>query len=284
LLVLFRSLRKNRRLLKDLIQRDLRARYVGSAMGFFWSIVFPLMNLVVYMFVFSFVIDSRWDPGQSKQEVALVMLAGIVVWHSFAESVSRMTNTLVENANLIQKVVFPSEVLPIYLTVSALINMLIGVAITLLAVAYFAWIAPPAAAAGVEATGPVRHLGFGLSLVCLPVLMGLQAVFTLGYGYLLSALNLFLRDVYHLIGVGLTVWMFMTPIFYPARLVQKAGMDWALQINPMYWLIDSYRRVILYGLWPQPRVVVIFALVALLVFGLGTWFFMKHKPRFPDLL
>lgn len=279
---LLRSLRKNRRLLQDLVRRDLRARYVASSMGFFWSVIFPLLNLVIYMFVFTIVMKTRWDPGQSKQEVALLMLAGILVWQAFAETVSRSTNTLVENQNLIQKVVFPSEVLPVYLAISALVNMLIGIVIALVGVAFYAWISPIAPEAGLPP--PMRELGFSYTLIALPLLFGIQLVFTTGLGFLFSALNLFVRDVYHVMGVALSVGMFMTPLFYPARMVQEANLGWVLQINPMYWLIDSYRRVLIYGLWPQPPVVAAFAGVALLFFFLGATFFLRQKPRFPDLL
>ena len=281
MLALIASLRKNRRLLSDLVGRDLRARYVGSSMGFFWSVIFPLVNLVVYMFVFSFVLEARWDEHQPKEVTALLMLAGIVVWQAFAESISRSTNTLVENQNLIQKVVFPSEILPPYLVISALVNMLIGIGITLLGVAFYAYIQPVSYAEGTPAN---RILGLGPSLLALPVLMGLQALFTLGIGYFLATLNLFLRDVYHVIGVALTVFMFMTPIFYPAEKVLDAGMTWVLQINPMYWLIDSYRKVLLWGDWPSPPIVGLFALVALAVFAGGASFFHSQKSRFPDLL
>jgi len=281
-LTLARSLRKNRRLLQDMVRRDLRARYVGSSMGFFWSVIFPLLNLVIYMFVFSFVMKTRWDPGQSEQETALLMLAGILVWQAFAETLSRSTNTLVENQNLIQKVVFPSEILPVYLAISALVNMLIGVAIALIGVAFYAWIKPIVPAAGSPL--PLRELGFSFTLVALPLLLAVQLVFTAGLSFFFSALNLFLRDVYHVMGVALTVGMFMTPIFYPASLVQEAGLGWALKINPMYWLIDSYRRVLIYGLWPHPPVLAAFAGVAILLLLLGTTFFLRQKPRFPDLL
>lgn len=282
MLTLVRSLRKNRRLLQDMVRRDLRARYVGSSMGFFWSVIFPLLNLVIYMFVFSFVMKTRWDPGQSEQETALLMLAGILVWQAFAETLSRSTNTLVENQNLIQKVVFPSEILPVYLAISALVNMLIGVAIALIGVAFYAWIKPIVPAAGSPL--PLRELGFSFTLVALPLLLAVQLVFTAGLSFFFSALNLFLRDVYHVMGVALTVGMFMTPIFYPASLVQEAGLGWALKINPMYWLIDSYRRVLIYGLWPHPPVLAAFAGVAILLLLLGTTFFLRQKPRFPDLL
>jgi len=239
------------------------------------------------MFVFGFVMRSRWRPDQPYEETALLMLAGIVVWQAFAETISRSTNTLVENQNLIQKVVFPSEVLPTYLVTSSLINMLIGLGITLIAVAWFAWVAPPSPIAVAEnVVTTVRHksLGFSYTLLAIPVLVVLQAVFTLGYGYLLAALNLFVRDVYHLIGVGITVWMFMTPIFYPPEMVVEAGFGWVLIVNPMYWLIDSYRDVLVYGLWPKPEVLAYFGAVSLVLFFLGSLFFMRQKPRFPDLL
>jgi ABC-type polysaccharide/polyol phosphate export permease len=280
-LELLRSLRKNRRLLTDLVGRDLRARYVGSSMGFFWSVIFPIVNLVVYMFVFSVVLDARWDANQPKEVTALLMLSGIVVWQAFAESVSRMTNTLVENQNLIQKVVFPSEVLPPYLVISSLINMLIGTAITLLGVAWFTYVRPIEYASGAS---PAKILGLSWSLGALPLLMLLQAVFTLGLGYFFAALNLFLRDIDHVMGVALQVWMFMTPIFYPASKVKEANMEWVLQFNPMYWLIDTYRNAMLYGQWPRAPVVALFGAVALLVFLAGSAFFMRQKPRFPDLL
>ena len=281
MLVLLRSLQRNRRLLTDLVSRDLRGRYVGSSMGFFWSVIFPVVNLVVYMFVFSVVLNARWDANQPKEVTALLMLSGIVVWQAFAESVSRMTNTLVENQNLIQKVVFPSEVLPPYLVLSSLINMLIGIVITLLGVVWFAYVHPVVYEAGAP---PLRILGLSWSLCSLPVLMLLQALFTLGLGYFFAALNLFLRDIYHVMGVALQVWMFLTPIFYPPAKVVEAHMEWVLKINPMYWLVDSYRNALLWGQWPKIPVLLQFGAVALLVFLLGSTFFLRQKPRFPDLL
>jgi lipopolysaccharide transport system permease protein len=225
------------------------------------------------------VLKAKWDPGQPAYVTALLMLAGIVVWHSFAESLSRATNTLVENSNLIQKVVFPSEVLPAYLTISSLINMGIGLAVVVLGVAWFAYTGE-----GATAVDPRFAIGLGRGLLFLPILIAVQAVFMLGMGYVFATLNMFARDTFHLIGVLLTVWMFMTPIFYPARLVGDAGLGWVLRINPMYWLIDTYRRVIVYGWFPGWSRVVAFALVALLVLYLGSTFFLAQKRRFPDLV
>lgn len=411
---LLSSLSRNRRLLKDFVARDLKARYVGSSMGFFWSVVFPIINLFVYMFVFRLVLKARWSDQQGATEVALVMLGGIVVWAAFAETISRATNSLVENSNLIQKVVFPSELLPAYLTISSLINMCIGLPVVLLSVLWFAYLSPPdvhffdhrgegphegvlehqtgelggatlvrvaltrgdredvtvpftiggTATLGEDYTidasplaipsgqilsmikikpiaddiaegresvvltlgepsnanlgvgvGPLSHtiwiadgidvgalpppappkaneplyqpLSLGIQIAFLPVLFLLQIVFTVGLAYFLATLNLFLRDTFHLVGVFTTVWMFGTPIFYPAHLVASArngAFAWMLEINPMYWLIDSYRAVMLFGAWPDWMQILKLAVVAVVMLAAGSSFFMAQKHKFPDLL
>ncbi len=291
---LIASLSAHRRLLKDFVARDLKARYVGSAMGFFWSVVFPILNLCVYMFVFRMVLNQRFEDGASDANMAIWMLAGITVWGAFAESVSRTTNCLVENANLIQKVVFPSELLPVYLTASSLINMCIGLPIVILGVVYFTYINPddPVEVAAlilqdVHIKAPHRTMGLGPSFVMLPVLMALQAVFTVGLGFFLATLNVFMRDTFHVMGVLITVWMFSTPIFYPAVLVEQ-GRDgafaWILDVNPMHWLIDSYRDVLIFGDWPAAAVLARFGLAAVLILFAGSTFFMRQKRQFPDLL
>lgn len=289
---LFVALAGNRRLLKDFIVRDLKARYVGSAMGFFWSVAFPIINLFVYMFVFRYIMNARFGDDMRDTNVAIWMLAGITVWSAFAETLSRSTNCLVENSNLIQKTVFPSELLPIYLTISSMINMCIGLVIVMIGVVWFILAGPPEVEVAsllqsVPAEGAISQHSIGLSLVCVPLLFLLQGLFTTGLGYLLSALNLFLRDIFHLIGVATTVWMFTTPIFYPASMVEE-GADgkfaWILDVNPMHWLIESYRAVLLFGQWPDWGLLGGFAVVAVLIFLFGGKFFMAQKHNFPDLL
>ena len=290
MLATLKSLTAQKRLLKELIVRDLKARYVGSSMGFFWSVVFPILNLFVYMFVFKLILNMRWSDFSSNGEVPLIMLVGILIWVAFSETVSRTTNSLVENANLIQKVVFPSEVLPVYLTASSLVNMTLGVIVAMLGIAWFAYVDPTTfdwdeVRRNLEPGEPMpRVMGMGWSLIALPLLFAMQGVFTIGLGYFLATLNLLLRDTYHLVGVFLTVWMFGTPIFYPAALVEKAGYGWLLSLNPMYWLIDSYRDVLIYGDWPRPEFLIPFSVVAVLTFGIGAAFFRSQKDRFPDLL
>lgn len=286
MLQLLRSLSKNRRLIQDFVARDLRARYVGSSMGFFWSVLFPIINLFVYMFVFRVVLNTRWSDHQGATTVALIMLAGIVVWSAFAEAMSRTTNCLVENSNLIQKVVFPSEVLPVYIVASSLLNMLIAMPVVLAAVAYHIWIDPetdPAQLGRMLAAGD-PGLRLGVTLVALPLLVILQGLFTAGLGMFFATLNLFWRDTYHLMGVATTVWMFATPIFYPAHMVEREGFGWVLDLNPMHWLIACYRAIIINNTWPDPALLARFALATVVTLVAGTTFFFRQKRRFPDLL
>ncbi len=259
--------------------RDLKARYVGSTMGFFWSVVFPIINLFVFMFVFRFLLKARWDDAMGPKETGLIMLAGILVWASFAETLSRGTNCLVENSNLIQKVVFPSEILPVQLAISSIVNMLIGMPIVVIGT----WI--------------VMGNPFGWQMLALPLIIALQIVFTLGLGYFLATLNVLWRDTFHLVGVFTTVWMFATPIFYPASLIENFtiakgdtkeegywAFGWMLDVNPMHWVIDSWRRVLLYGEWPEALALGRLAVVGVILFAIGATFFMRQKRTFPDLL
>lgn len=151
------SLSQSRALLRDFVSRDLRARYVGSTMGFFWSVIFPLINLFVFLFVFRIILGTRWGDEQGAIEVSLVMLAGIMVWTGFAEAISRSTGAVVANANLVQKVVFPSAVLPTYITVSAFVNMSLGLPIVIGTVLWFGHLSSPKA--GLEVSAGIAQNG-----------------------------------------------------------------------------------------------------------------------------
>lgn len=281
LIQLLRSLAKNRTLLRSFVARDLKARYVGSSLGFFWSVVYPIMNLAVYMVVFQIILKASW-PLKSSQEVVLHMLVAIVAWSAVAEAISRSTNVLVENQNLIEKVVFPSEILPAYITISAMINMIIALPIVLAALAWAMFLPSADAIALAEQTGQAG-VRIGLNLAWLPVLIVLQALFTVGIGYFLATFNLFWRDTFHVIGVALTVWMFITPIFYAPTMMVDAGYGWLLTINPMHWLMDMYRNVLVRDVPPDPVYLVAFAIAGVVTLSVGATFFRSQRARFPDL-
>jgi lipopolysaccharide transport system permease protein len=286
---LIQSLRRHAPLVRNFVDKDLRGRYVGSTVGFFWSLVNPLLSLATYTFVFSFVLESRWSSQQPVAQVVLMMYLGIVTWGCHAEILSRCTGTLVENGNLIKKVVFPSEVLPSYIAVSALFNMLIGLVFVLLGVLVFGYVSPladPTPAGWTPAPGeqPFQPLRLGASVLCLPVLMARHLGFSVGLGFLLSTLNLIVRDVGHFASAFLTIWMFGTPIFYPEAMVRERGFGWVVDANPMAWVVDSYRSVLLFGAWPESLALAKLALVAVVALWAGTRFFFKNQHRFADFL
>ena len=282
---LLRNVAAHRRLLGNFVVRDLKARYVGSSLGFFWSIVYPMINLAVYLFVFQIVLKTTWGADQSPQEVVLLMLVGIVAWSAFAETISRSSSILVDHGNLISKLSFPSEILPAYVMISALINMLIALPVVLVALLYakFNPSTDPSVLAAMEASGN-RGVELGFALVWIPVLLVLQGLFTAGVGYFLSTFNLFWRDTVHVIGVVVMVWMFITPIFYPAEAVVRKNYGWMLTWNPMHWLLDMYRGVLVKNVHPDPVQLVKFAGASLAALLLGSAFFGAQKDRFADLL
>lgn len=303
---LARSLRDRRRLVFDFVSRDLRSRYAGSSLGFFWSVIQPLANLAVYMFVFMVVLKARWADSMPEAEVSLMMLTGFMAWSTHAETLSRSTTCVQDNSNLIQKVVFPAEVLPTYLSLSAMVSLLVGLPIIFAGMLLYSKVLPnymDAREAGIAKAieraiergvdpaslefGP--ELAVGLPLLLVPLLIVLQWLFSTGVAYLMATLQVLLRDLQHLVPLLLTVWMFSTPIFYPATLLTDKTIGpisarLVLEFNPMYWLIDSYQRVMLYGLWPQWDLLLRFAAVALVVFTLGSRFLMREKRGFPDQL
>jgi len=266
LIALARTAVRHRGLIATFVKRDLKGRYAGSALGTVWTVAQPLMLLAVYTFVFSQVLRIDFTPKGSAPVPpywnALFLFAGMVPWLAFSETLGRSTAVILENGNLIKKVAFPSEVLPFYLVLYGLVNMLVGIVILVVGAA---WLGIPP----------------GASLFWLPLLLVLQGLFTLGLGYLLSALNVFVRDTMQVIGLLLTIWMLLTPIFYPIWAVPP-GFAPVLQWNPMLHLIAAYRAVFVEGRAPSPDGLVIMGGVALGTLFLGYVCFVRSKHRFAD--
>ena len=254
----------HRALISNFVKRDLLARYKGSAMGLFWSVVHPLVMLVLYTLVFSVILRVQVGPAEGTRIFALYLFCGMLPWNAFQEGVSRSTGVILEHANLIKRTVFPSEILPTYVVLSSLINELIGLAILLGAVLFTA------------------H-SLSLPLLLLPVLLLFQAAFTLGLAWIVAAINVFLRDVGQLLGMVLTLWLFLTPIFYPPSLIPNS-LKWILLVNPMVWVVESYRSVILRGVFPSPAPLAALALCSSFAFVVGYQLFRRMQGAFADVV
>ncbi len=251
-------------LVRAFVIKDIRARYVGSLMGFFWTVIHPLIELVVYTLVFTVILKVKFEDHYSTWTNALFLFCGMVPWFTLSETLSRCTNAIRENSHLLKKVRFPPSVLCTYVLLSEKFNQ--SIRFVLLAVA-------------------ALLLTHGLSwhaLLVIPV-MFLGGLFALGLGLFLATAQVFFKDTQHLLSPILMIWLFITPIFYPARYFPEQAAP-LLVLNPLSHLVGIHRELILNQRMPHPGSLVIFGTCALLVFVLGALTFQRHARRFPDLV
>jgi ABC-type polysaccharide/polyol phosphate export permease len=253
-----------RSLIRSFVVRDLKARYIGSFMGLFWSVIHPIVLLVSYTFVFHYIFGQKPKPETGTDSFALFLFCSILPWLFFQDTLQRSSTILIDNANLVTKTLFPSEILPLAVALAGLVNHLIGFAI--LMVIIFCTI------------GKVS-----LFILLVPVYFLLLMLFTLGISWFVSSLNVFVRDISQVLSVILTFWFWFTPIFYsidrfPQRLL------FLVQLNPMAHVVVGYRDCLLRRQMPDMRILAIFATVSLVIFMAGGFFFRKTKREFVDVL
>jgi ABC-type polysaccharide/polyol phosphate export permease len=253
-----------RHLLRDLLERELQLRYVGSVGGFLWALAQPLLLLVVYTFVFSVVLKVRFGAEGSVTSFAFYLYCGMLPWHAVAGGMARSTSSLIQNRNLIRTARFPAKVLPTTVVLSELVSQAIGSVFLLLAL--FLFQRPPV-----------------WTLALVPLLVLLQLVFTLGICFVLSTVQVFFRDTAQLVQVGLPLWMFLTPIFYPESRVPERFRP-LMDLNPMSHLVRMYRSAILEGQLPAGRELVLFAGFAAAAFLVGYVLFTRNHWKFADLV
>ena len=255
-----------RDLIRQLTRREVVSRYRGSFVGLGWSFIQPLIMLAIYTFVFSVIFKARWGgiPDESRSAFALALFIGLITFSVFSEVANSAPALMLENVNYVKKVVFPLEILPLIRLLSSLVNALFSLAVLL---------------AGIFAVHHFIHWTiFFLPLVWLPVLM-----FSLGCGYFLASLGVFIRDIGASIGIFTTMIFFLSPIFYPVSAVPER-FRFICRINPIAIFVEDARRVVLWGLmpdWPWFLAGLVFSLL-ILIFGF-IWF-MKSKKAFADVI
>ena len=260
----FRALVRHRQAIEIFVGRDIRGRYINSVLGLWWAVIQPMALLLLYTFVFSIVMKTTLSEGGSSGEFALYLFCGLLPWLAFADAVTRSASVIVEQTPLIKKVVFPSEILPVHVVLSALVVESVGLAVLLGGITL--WGRPP-----------------GWALLALPLVVVLQFLFTTGVAWLLATITVFVRDVRQAIGLGLTLWMFLTPIVYRASIVPER-YQWVLAVNPMSYVVEAYRGALLDDRLPAPEPLAVFAAIAFGAFVFGYWAFSRSKRAFADLL
>lgn len=259
-----RSVYQNSYMIRSMVVRDIRARYIGSFLGFFWTIIHPLTQIMIYYFIFSVILKVRLGPEYGGTNFAIWLIAGMLPWLFFAEIVTRSPEAVLDHTSIITKTVFPSELLPLIHFISAIINHLIGMAIFL---------------------GILLVFGYGISLKVLLVFpfMLTIGIFAIGISWTLSALNVFLRDIGQIVGVIVNIWFFMTPIIYPLNTIPK-NLQKLYGLNPMLHLIEAYRLALLGKANLTFGSLFYIVIPVFISFIFGGLIFKKLKPAFADVL
>jgi lipopolysaccharide transport system permease protein len=251
-------------LIRPLARRMLLSRYRGSALGVVWAALTPLVLIAVFTFLFAGVFNARFTPAGSPWEYALYLFCGLLPWTAFAESVQQSAGVVVSHANLVKRVVFPLEVLPVAQALAALAGQAFGTVALL--------------AAALALRGELHA-----SLLWLPVLVVPQLLLTLGASWFAASLGVFVRDTAQALGLVLTAWMYLTPIIYPEQAVPERFRA-ALELNPFAPLVRGYRRVVLEGAPPDLGGLAYVTAVGLAVFILGYWWFARTRKNFADVI
>ena len=263
-----RTIWQKRDLLVQMSMREVLQRYRGSFLGLVWSVAHPLLMLSVYTFVFTVIFPARWGTNAAANAghgaFAVIMFCGMTIFNLFSEAVNGSCGCIVANPNLVKKVIFPLEILPL---AKSLATLILGLAwFVLLFLGAFIFMG-----------------GVPLTALLLPVLLVPFALFTLGVAYFVASFGVYIRDTQYLIGVILQILFFATPIFYSLEVVPERFRV-LLQLNPLVVFIEQSRALLFAGALPSLRAFALASLISLVVFQLGYVFFMKTKKGFADVL
>jgi lipopolysaccharide transport system permease protein len=254
-----------RSLIRNFVARDLKSRYVGSFMGLFWSVIHPVVLMASYTFVFQYIFKQRLHADTTgTTNFALFLFCGILPWLFFQDTLQRSSNIIIENANLVTKTLFPSEILPLVVLLSGFVNHLIGFAILLGMILF--------------TLGTVS-----VFILMIPVYILLLMLFALGISWFVASLNVFIRDASQILTVILTFWFWITPIFYSMDLFPRSLL-FLVNCNPMAYVVIGYRDCLLRKHMPDLSHLAILAVISLVVFSAGGMFFRKTKREFADIL
>lgn len=260
---------QHQQLITQLTKRDVLERYRGSYFGLAWSLAYPVLMLLVYMFVFGVIFKMKWgiEPGSGIAEevnFGVIIFSGLILHAFLGECFVRSTALIIGNQQYVKKVVFPLAILSVVTIGTALFHLLAG----LLILVVFALI-----------TGTQLHWTIVYTpLVLLPFIM-----LMLGISWLLAAICVFVRDIAQIMGVLVTILLFLAPIFYPLSRVPESLQIW-MYLNPLTAIIQQFRQVVLFGEQPDWLVLGIYAVIAFAIMLFGYVFFRRVQGGFADVV
>ena len=261
---MFAALWGYRGFILESIKRDFQSQYTNTALGAIWTLIKPLSMVFVYTVIFAQVMQAKLPGATSQFAYSVYLCAGILTWGLFLDTVSKLQNVFIENANVLKKINFPRLCLPVIVVANATVNFAIifGLfTIFLVAIGQF--------------PGAVY-----LSLI--PLLL-LQTAFAVGLGVTLGVLNVFFRDVGQFFTVALQFWFWLTPVVYPLSILPPELQE-IIQYNPMTLLVTAYQQVLVNGQWPQWRGLWPVAAAAIVLCALGLRLFRQRAGELVDEL
>lgn len=254
----FKELYNYRELLKTNIKKEVRGKYKGSWLGVLWTFLNPLLMLAVYAFVFPYILRVN------VENYTIFMIVALIPWNFFTTAIQSGTGSVVANGNILKKVYFPREIIPISITTSQLVNFLITCIIMFVFILF-------------------SGVGFSIHLLLMPLLILIQFLITLSLTFVLSALTVFVRDVDHFVSVALTLGFYATPIVYQASMLPEK-FQWVLKFNPMAQLVEAYRAILYYHQMPDFNMIGLWGVLSIILLVIGYMIFKKLEKSFVEEL
>ncbi len=254
----FKEIYNYRELLKTNIKKEIRGKYKGSWLGVLWTFLNPLLMLAVYAFVFPYILRVNVD------NYTIFMIVALIPWNFFTTAIQSGTGSVVANGNILKKVYFPREIIPISITTSQLVNFLITCIIMAVFIIF-------------------SGVGFSAHALLFPLLVLIQYILILGLTFILSALTVFVRDIDHFVSVILMLGFYATPIVYQGEMLPKKFQIF-LKLNPMAQLVEAYRSILYYHRMPDMTMLVIWGLGSVALLVVGYLIFKKLEKSFVEEL
>lgn len=254
----FKEIYNYRELLKTNIKKEIRGKYKGSWLGVLWTFLNPLLMLAVYAFVFPYILRVNVD------NYTIFMIVALIPWNFFTTAIQSGTGSVVANGNILKKVYFPREIIPISITTSQLVNFLITCIIMAVFIIF-------------------SGVGFSVYALLFPLLVLIQYILILGLTFILSALTVFVRDIDHFVSVILMLGFYATPIVYQGEMLPKKFQIF-LKLNPMAQLVEAYRSILYYHRMPDMTMLVIWGLGSVALLVVGYLIFKKLEKSFVEEL
>ena len=249
-------------LLRQLITKDFRGKYAGSFLGLFWSVINPLLQLGIYTFLVTVIFRVRFGLDENSASSALYILAGLLPWIAIQEAVHRSTTVLVDQSNLVTRAHFPAELLPMSIVFSSFLSELVGVLILIL----------------ISVASGYLHV----SVFYLVIIFIIQLALTIGLSLLFAGVAVLFRDLFQIVPVLLMIWLYATPVIYPADLIPD-NYQFIIALNPMTHIVEAYRRVLLEGAG-LPAGMLYVAVVSIFMLWFGRRTFERLRPNWADVL